>query len=99
MLPPHAMVMEAAQMMEIANVTMVSMQLIAQVNFLWIVWSLKCFFEILNYLLLFPFIQIVECDAAQNCSSKGICGPDGACDCDPSFYGDNCTSKLRKLEI
>jgi hypothetical protein len=34
MLPPHAMVMEAAQMMAIANVTMVSMQLIAQVNFL-----------------------------------------------------------------
>ena len=34
MLPPHAMAMEAAQMMEIANVTMVSTQLIAQVNFL-----------------------------------------------------------------
>jgi hypothetical protein len=34
MLPPHAVIMEAAQIMEIANVTMVSMQLIAQVNFL-----------------------------------------------------------------
>jgi len=34
MLPPHAVIMEAAQMMEIANVTMVSLQLIAQVNFL-----------------------------------------------------------------
>jgi hypothetical protein len=34
MLPPHAIVMEAAQMMEIANVTTDFMQLIAQVNFL-----------------------------------------------------------------
>jgi hypothetical protein len=33
MLPLHAMVMEAAQMMEIANVTTVSIQKIAQVNF------------------------------------------------------------------
>ena len=42
-------------------------------------------------------VKIVECDAAQNCSSQGICGPDGACDCDPSFYGDNCISKLKKI--
>jgi hypothetical protein len=34
MIPPHAIVMEAALMMEVANVTMDSMQLIAQVNFL-----------------------------------------------------------------
>jgi hypothetical protein len=34
MLPPLAMGMEAAQMMEVANVTMVSTQLIAQVYFL-----------------------------------------------------------------
>jgi hypothetical protein len=34
MLPPHATVMEAAQMMDTANAMMVSMQLIAQVNFL-----------------------------------------------------------------
>ena len=66
--------------------------------------SLNCliiemFFEILNYLFLFPFIEIVECDAAQKCSSQGTCGPDGTCDCDPSFYGDNCTSKIRKLEV
>jgi hypothetical protein len=33
MLPPHAMVMEAAQMKEIANVTTISTLLIAQVNF------------------------------------------------------------------
>ena len=32
MLPPHAMVVESAQMMEIANVAMVFMQLIAQVT-------------------------------------------------------------------
>ena len=50
MLPPHAMVMEAALMMEIAYVTMVSMQLIALVKFLCIVRSYKCFFEILNAL-------------------------------------------------
>jgi hypothetical protein len=34
MLPPHATVMEAAQMMEIANVMTASLQLIAQVKFL-----------------------------------------------------------------
>ena len=39
--------MEAAQMMDTANAMMVSMQLIAQVNFLWIIQSLKYFFEIL----------------------------------------------------
>ena len=44
------------------------------------------------------FAEIVKCNAAQNCSSQGICGPYGACDCDPSFYGEKCTSKLRKLE-
>ena len=33
MLPPHATVMEAALMMEIAYVTMVSTRLIAQVKF------------------------------------------------------------------
>ena len=43
------------------------------------------------------FAKIVKCNAAQNCSSQGICGPDGSCVCDPSFYGDNCISKLRKL--
>ena len=43
------------------------------------------------------FAKIVKCNAAQNCSSHGICGPDGSCVCDPSFYGDNCISKLRKL--
>ena len=42
-------------------------------------------------------VEIVECNAAHNCSSQGVCGPDGACDCDPSFYGDNCSSKLRKI--
>ena len=42
-------------------------------------------------------VEIVECNSAHNCSSQGICGPDGACDCDPSFYGDNCSSKLRKI--
>ena len=57
------------------------------------------FFLILNSLFPFPIVKIVECDAAQNCSSQGICGPDGACDCDPSFYGDNCASKLRKLKV
>ena len=56
------------------------------------------FFEILNSLFLIPFIEIVECDAAQNCSSQGICGPDGACNCDPFFYGENCISKHKKLE-
>ena len=34
MLPPHAVVMEAAQMMEIANVTVVSIHLIVQVIFI-----------------------------------------------------------------
>jgi hypothetical protein len=34
MLPPHAVVMEAAQLMEIANVIAVSMKLIVQVNFI-----------------------------------------------------------------
>ena len=43
-------------------------------------------------------VKIVQCDAAQNCSSQGICGPDGACNCDPSFYGEDCISKLRKLK-
>jgi hypothetical protein len=33
MLLPHAAAMESAQMMEVANVTMVSLQPIAQVNF------------------------------------------------------------------
>ena len=37
MIPTHATVMEAAHMMDIANVTMVIMQLIAQVNFFRIV--------------------------------------------------------------
>ena len=50
MLPPHAMVMEAVQMMEIVYVTMVSIQLIAQVKFLLTVLSSKCFFEIINAL-------------------------------------------------
>ena len=60
-------------------------------NFIWIIQSSK-------YFLKFKwFVWIVECNAAQNCSSQGICGPDGACDCDHPFYGDNCTSKLRNI--
>ena len=43
------------------------------------------------------FVWIVKCDAAQNCSGQGICGPDGACQCEAMFYGENCISKLRKL--
>ena len=92
MLPPRAMDMGVVQMMEIANVMMVSTQLTVQVNFLW-----KYFIEIMNALFLILSVEIVECDAAHNCSSQGICGPDGACDCDLSFYGDNCISKLRKI--
>ena len=48
MLPQHAVVMEAAQKMEIANVTMISMQLIAQVNFK--LFNHQIFFEISNAL-------------------------------------------------
>ena len=39
--------------------------------------------------------EIVECNAAQNCSGKGICGPDGACECDVGFYAEECSSKLK----
>ena len=89
MLPPHAMVMEAALMMEIAYVTTVSMQQIAQVNFLCIsdhqnmFCNLKC------------FVWLVECDAGQKCSGQGICGPVGACECDVGFYTEDCSSKLK----
>ena len=55
------------------------------------------FFKIINALFRILSVEIVECDAAHNCSSQGICGPNGACNCDPSFYGDNCISKLRKI--
>ena len=45
----------------------------------------------LNFELL---CQIVECNAAQNCSGQGICGPNGACECDVGFYMEDCSSKL-----
>ena len=45
----------------------------------------------LNFKLL---CQIVECNAAQNCSGQGICGPNGACECDVGFYMEDCSSKL-----
>ena len=55
-------------------------------------------FELFNHLNIFwnfkYFVWIVECDAAQNCSGHGICGPDGACQCEATFYGDNCISKF-----
>ena len=47
----------------------------------------------LNFELLY---QIVECDAAQNCSGQGICGPDGACQCEATFYGENWISEIDK---
>ena len=40
------------------------------------------------------FAWIVECDAAQNCSGQGICGPDGTCQCDNGFYAANCSGKI-----
>ena len=46
----------------------------------------------LNFELLY---QIVECNAAQNCSGQGICGPDGACECDMGFYMEDCSSKFK----
>ena len=55
------------------------------------------FFKIINALFRILSVEIVECDAAQNCSSQGICGPDGACDCDCGFYMDDCSSKHEKL--
>ena len=60
MLPPHAMVMEAALMMEIAYVTMDSIRLIAQVKFFGIIQSSKCFFEILNTLFWIFFVKTVS---------------------------------------
>ena len=39
--------------------------------------------------------QIVDCNAAQNCSGQGICGPDGACKCDVGFYTEDCSSKFK----
>ena len=53
---------------------------------------IKIYFENLN-----AFFWLVECNAAQNCSNQGICGPDGACDCDCGFYMEDCSSKLKKL--
>ena len=89
MLPLHAMVMEAALMMEIAYVTTVSMQQIAQVNFF-------CISEHQNmFCNLKCFVWLVECDAGQKCSGQGICGPDGACECDVGFYAEECSSKLK----
>ena len=44
------------------------------------------------------FIFIVFCDPAITCNDKGICTIDGTCNCDPSFYGVNCTSKLTKIK-
>ena len=44
------------------------------------------------------FLFIVFCDPAITCNDKGICAVDGTCNCDPSFYGDNCTSKLKRLK-
>ena len=41
------------------------------------------------------FVQIVECNAAQNCSSQGICGPDGTCECDIGYYMEDCSGKLK----
>ena len=41
-------------------------------------------------------LWIVECNAAQNCSGQGICGPDGACECDVGLYMEDCSSKLKK---
>ena len=49
---------------------------------IFIFWKSKC------------FAWIVECDAAQNCSGQGICGPDGTCQCDNGFYAANCSGKL-----
>ena len=45
----------------------------------------------LNFELLY---QIVECNATQNCSGQGICGQDGACECNVGFYMEDCSSKL-----
>ena len=39
--------------------------------------------------------SIVECNAAQNCSGQGICGPDGVCECDVGFYTEDCSSKSK----
>ena len=41
------------------------------------------------------FVLLVECDAGQKCSGQGICGPDGACECDMGFYMEDCSSKLK----
>ena len=56
-----AMVVEAVHMMEIASVTAVSMQLIAQVNFLWIIQSSK-------YILKGVFSK-----PSGNCTNHGDC--------------------------
>ena len=39
------------------------------------------------------------CDAAQNCSGQGVCGPEGACECDIGLYMEDCSSKLEKLDF
>ena len=60
----------------------------------------KLFFESFNHPNIFwnfkYFAWIVECDAAQSCSGQGICGTDGACQCEATFYGENCISKIDK---
>ena len=39
------------------------------------------------------------CDATQNCSGQGVCGPEGACECDCGFYMQDCSSKLLKIVL
>ena len=45
------------------------------------------------------FLLIVECDAAQNCNSQGICGKDGSCECDWGFFMDDCSSKNKLVKV
>ena len=60
MVPPRAVVMEAAQMMEAANVTTIFTQLIAQVSFLCTIHSLN-FFESSTFKFIFtPTILLLN---------------------------------------
>ena len=82
-LQPIAVVMEPADRMVLANVTVNSSQLIVLVSY-------KIFSDLKVDLLTFFSFVLEFCNPNTTCNGQGTCGNDGHCQCSEGLFGNNC---------
>ena len=75
--------------MELANVTVNSLQLIVQVSY-----KILIILRFKGKFIYSLFVVLAFCNPNITCNGQGSCGNDGHCRCLDGLFGENCSGKL-----